>query len=80
MSNRSDGQYLYAAGDQETKDWFQRQWKIWPKRADERLTTNLSFHYGGIRAYRIDHGTDPEMSKDLASNIAWFDKQPEIDE
>lgn len=71
--NITTGQYLYAAGDAETKDWFHRQWQIWPKRADERLTTNIGLHYGGVLGYRIEHGRDPEMSKDFASHVAWHD-------
>lgn len=72
--NERQGQYLYASGDAETKDWFHRQWKIWPERADERLTTNVSLHYGGVVAYRIEHGADPEMSADFAAHVAWHDR------
>lgn len=61
--NAKTGQYLYATGDQETRDWFHKQWRIWPKRADERLTTNISLHCGGVVAYRIENdGRDPPMS------------------
>ena len=74
MSNAFKGQHLYSIGDAETRDWFHRQWKIWPKRADERLTTNISLHYGGVLAYRAEHDRDPEMSKDFASHVAWHDK------
>lgn len=74
MSNISNGQYLYSVGDADAKAWFHRQWQIWPERADERLTTNIGLHYGGVLAYRIEHGTDPEMSKDFASHVAWHDK------
>lgn len=77
--NQTAGQHLYAVGDAKTKDWFHRQWKIWPERADERLTTNISLHYGGVKAYRIEHGRDPEMSKDFASCVDWHDRhQPKV--
>ena len=72
--NQTEGQQLYAIGDAETRAWFERQWKIWPKRADEHLTTNLSLHYGGIIAYRIEHGKEPALSKDLRSNVEWHDQ------
>lgn len=71
--NRLDGQYCYAAGDSETREWFHRQWKIWPRRADDRLTTNIGFHYGGVLAFRIEHGRDPEMSRDFKSHVDWHD-------
>lgn len=72
-ANQATGQHLYAAGDAETRQWFERQWSIWPQRADERLTTNLSLHYGGVLAYRLEHGRDPKMSRDFASNVTWLD-------
>lgn len=78
MANETEGQYLYAAGDAETKAWFRKQWAIWPERADKRLTTNISLHYGGVVAYRIEHdGQDPPMSPDFASHVAWLDKHKE---
>lgn len=73
--NRKQGQYLWAAGDLETREWFEKQWRIWPERADETLTTNLSLHYGGVLAYRTEHGRDPEMSDDFRKNIAFFDHE-----
>lgn len=74
--NRTQGQYLYAAGDAETRAWFERQWKIWPERADPKLTTNLSLHYGGVLAYRIQHSREPNMSKQFRANVEWFDANP----
>ena len=71
--NRTEGQYLYAAGDADTRAWFEKQWRIWPKRADERLTTNLSLHYGGVLAFRIEHEREPAMSPDFRSNVQWMD-------
>ena len=62
--NMMTGQALYASGDKETREWFHKQWLIWPKRADERLTTNISLHCGGVVAYRIENdGRDPLMSE-----------------
>lgn len=59
------GKDLYTSGDKETREWFERQWKIWPERADPRWTTNLAFHRGGIAAYRAENGCDPVMSENL---------------
>lgn len=73
--NQTTGQYLYAAGDAETRAWFERQWAIWPDRADEKLTTNISFHYGGVQAYRIEHGKEPELSSQFASCIKAHDRE-----
>lgn len=68
--NAATGQYLYAAGDAETRDWFHKQWDIWPNRADPKLTTNLSLHAGGVLAYRIEHdGKDPPMSDQFRGNF-----------
>lgn len=74
MSNTVEGQHLYSLGDAETRDWFHRQWKIWPERADERLTTNISLHYGGVLAYRIEHGSEPELSLDFSFQVRWLDE------
>jgi len=73
--NRRDGILLYLNGDAETQAWFEKQWRIWPKRADEQRTTNMSFHYGGVLSYRAMRGRDPMMSRDFASNVAWIDQQ-----
>lgn len=71
--NKLEGQRLYASGDAETRAWFERQWKLWPERADPKLTTNISLHYGGVLAYRIEHGREPELSDDFRSHVEWFD-------
>lgn len=72
--NRNDGYLVYKEnGTIGDRDWFHRQWTMWPKRADTRLTTNLSFHHGGVMAYREIHGTEPEMSLDMTPNIAVLD-------
>lgn len=71
--NRDTGQLFYAQGDRETRDWFERQWAAWPERVGPRLTTNLSFHYGGVVACRIEHERDPEMSAALKSNIQFLE-------
>lgn len=73
--NQREGQACYSIGDRETKDWFERQWAVWPERADPRLTTNLSFHYGGVLAYRIEHdGADPPMSSQFKSSIKFLEE------
>ena len=73
--NKQTGQYLYASGDKETRDWFHRQWAIWPERADSKLTTNISLHYGGVCAYRIEHGGDnPPMSDQFAGCVRVLDR------
>lgn len=59
------GKELYASGDRETREWFERQWKVWPERADPCWTTNFAFHLGGIAAYRAENGRDPAMSESL---------------
>jgi len=74
MSNSAEGQCLYATADKKTREWFERQWKIWPERADKRLTTNISLHYGGVVAYRAEHDRDPEMSSDFRSHVLWHDR------
>ena len=68
------GDYLYSFGDEKTRDWFERQWRIWPKRADEQLTTNLTLHYSAVQAYRRIHGIEPRMSRDFRVNVAQLDK------
>jgi len=72
--NQADGTSEYTYGGSETQAWFERQWLIWPKRADERFTTNISFHYGGVLAFRKVKGRDPAMSADFASHVAWHDR------
>jgi len=75
MDNQTTGQHLYALGDKETREWFAKQWAIWPRRADERLTTNISLHYGGVVAYRIEHdGKNPPMSRSFATNVSVMDR------
>jgi hypothetical protein len=44
------------------------------ERANEKLTTNISFHYGGVLAYRIEHQDDPVLSTQFASRVAMLDK------
>jgi hypothetical protein len=72
--NQADGKRCYEEGDEETRAWFERQWTMWPRRADERHTTNLSFHYGGVLAFREANGRDPKMSRDFLSNVEWHDR------
>lgn len=72
--NQTDGLSFYASCDMEAREWFARQWRIWPKRADEANTTNISFLYGGVLAYREEHGRDPDMSADYRSHVAYLDR------
>lgn len=72
--NQTEGQEHYSSGDDKTKEWFHTQWKIWPKRADERFTTNMSFHYGGVLAYREEHKQEPPMSEQFKSCVAQLDR------
>lgn len=72
--NRADGQKCYATGDAEIRAWFEHQWEIWPDRAHYDRTTNLSFHRGGVLAFREMHGRDPKMSRDFQSNVQWLDR------
>lgn len=74
VDNETDGYTLYKEGNNDTNAWFHEQWKKWPTRVNPANTTNLSFLYGGIRAYRELNNKDPEISKDLASNIKFLDK------
>lgn len=70
--SREDGRSCYADGD--SRDWFERQWAAWPTRVDQRYTTNISFLYGGVLAFRAEHGRDPKMSRDFASHVKWHDQ------
>lgn len=74
-TNRMQGRECYAKSDAERRAWFEYQWKIWPIRAHDARTTNLSYHHGGVQAYREIHGSDPAMSDSLAENIAFLDKE-----
>lgn len=73
--NREDGRSCYASGDAECRTWFERQWHIWPERQHPERTTNLSFHHGGVQAFRAAHGHEPAMSEQFASNVAWLDRR-----
>lgn len=75
LTNRGEGQLCYATGNAETRAWFERQWMIWPERAHPERTTNLSFHHGGVQAFRAEHSREPEMSESLRSNIAYMDRE-----
>lgn len=72
--NLIEGRNCYATGAPEQRAWFERQWRIWPERADQRYTTNLSFHHGGVQAFRAEHGREPAMSRDFRSNVEWLDR------
>lgn len=72
--NRRDGWHGYATGSSEDRGWFERQWAVWPTRADQRRTANTSFHHGAIQAFRAEHGRDPAMSKALRSWVDLLDR------
>ena len=72
--NEREGYDLYVDASPNVRGWFEAQWRIWPRRVDERHTTNLSFHYGAIRAYRKEHRQEPVVSSDLRSNINYLDE------
>jgi len=76
-ANQAVGYRLYYEDDLAEREWFERQWKIWPERAHQDRTTNVSFHYGGVCAFREINGRDPAMSKDFASHVAWHDRHKE---
>lgn len=73
VENEAEGRALYFGGDVEARDWFERQWAAWPKRVDVANTTNISFLYGGVTAYRTENFTDPDMSADFAVHVKWHD-------
>lgn len=76
--NKADGQKCYedAVRNEDTKTlaWFDRQWGMWPTRADPNSTTNISFLYGGMIAYEISTGERPPMSHDLKTCFNYLDK------
>lgn len=65
---------LYTIGDQATRDWFERQFRIWPQRADPELTTNLELHYWALVEYRQIHGHEPVKSTDFTVAVKVFDR------
>jgi hypothetical protein len=71
--NETDGAWCYCNGSKETRDWFEQQWALWPKRVHDKRTTNGSFHYGALRAYREEHGDDPFMSPEFAAHVRVMD-------
>jgi len=73
--SRNEGAACYKAADAETRKWFEQQWRIWPKRADEAFTTSLAFHHGAIQAYRAERSRDPEVSADLRMNLRYLDRE-----
>lgn len=74
-----DAGFKHYADNSASHQWFERQWRIWPRRADEACTTNISFLYGGVLAYREEHGRDPAVSDDYRANIRWLDRHPTTD-
>lgn len=75
MGSKTEGRDHYI-NSPNSRSWYHRQWKIWPERADDSYTTSLSFHYGGVMAYReLNEGKNPEMSGHLQANVEWLDKR-----
>ena len=74
--NEIDGANCYAEGDAKIRNWFERQWAAWPERVDEKKTTNISWLYGGVKAYRVEHGRDPTFSEGMAYNVKFLDRHP----
>lgn len=58
-----EGAECFLAGDQETRDWFLKQWAAWPTRVDPMRTTNASFHHGAVMAYTQLNGEYPKVSE-----------------
>lgn len=73
--NRREGEEHYRDGGDDARAWFERQWAIWPTRADERFTTNISFLYGGVVAYRDLNATEPALSRQFRGHVTWHDDQ-----
>jgi len=71
--NQKEGHECYTLGSPSTRDWFLRQWAIWPERADKDKTTNISFHYGALIACREDGNVEPTLSPQFRTNVEWFD-------
>lgn len=74
MDNRTDGRSTYLVGEGDTRDWFERQWRAWPERVDQRLTTNIQFLYGAVLAFRAEHNREPELSASLAYHVRSHDR------
>ncbi|WP_426261542.1 hypothetical protein [Sphingomonas sp. DC1100-1] len=73
-----EGAENYAASGPADRLWFELQWREWPHRVNDDRTTNISFHYGGVQAYRKIHGSDPAMSTDFRSHVEWLDRRQPV--
>lgn len=73
VNNKTDGFEFYCTCDASGRNWFAEQWKRWPERVDQENTTNIMFLYGGVLAYRGEHGRDPVMSDDYSVHVASLD-------
>ena len=71
-TNETEGRECWSKP--EYRGWFERQWFAWPKRVDERYTTNISFLYGGWLAYRDMFGCELVVSRDLRSHFDYLDR------
>lgn len=72
--NTKDGRECYLNEPGDTRAWFENQWRLWPARVDEDRTCNISFHYGGILAYREVHKRNPKVSPYLKTHIDMLDE------
>lgn len=68
MSNYTEGYICFNNADIQTVQWFRDQWRLWPKRVDERYTTNIGFLYGAYKAC-VEDGFIPMVSDQLASHF-----------
>lgn len=83
QNNQRDGYTFYSMShgtdrpeDKESLRWFHEQWSIYPKRAHPDRTTNGSFHYGAVIAYRkFNEGRDPPaMSESFRTHVRIMDR------
>ena len=73
--NESEG-WICFRNEPDTRAWFREQWKRWPERVDERYTTNISFLYGALMAFRHLHKSDPPISRAFREQVEWLDNYP----
>lgn len=70
--NQAEGHAQYLM-EEDSRPWFLEQLKQWPKRVNDKYTTNISYLYGGVLAHRELYGITPDMSKDYANCLKWMD-------
>lgn len=72
MNSMDEGKQCYLK-DSTTHAWFSDQWQAWPERVNEQFTTNISFLYGGVLAYRELFDKEPILSKEFIVHVNYFD-------